>query len=218
MITNSNKIFTNLLLLSAVLLLGAGAGRTQPSAQAATTKEYKRLVNLSVALRKITGNNYDKEPQRSLLKRNDKDIVYSDPSGEWYVRSRRFWDLEKKYHKLAIADKIAWTAAENQLPGECEGYVPCYLGAIRRTHGKYLELYPRGAYSKKAVQRMIKSLQYIVDDASSSKKNYDGTVEAADDAEFTKLIKELRDILKRVSHREKIKALSQLKTIEAAYK
>lgn len=213
---NSMKMFVRGLLISTAILLFAGFGTAQPSAQAAATKEYKRLVNLQTALRKIPFNKQDREPHLSFLKRNEKDLVYSDPAGEWYVRSDRFWALQKKYQRLAIADRIAWSAAETPLPGECEGYVPCYLGAIRRTHGKYLKLYPRGTYSKKAVQQMIKYLQYIVDDAASSKKNYDGP--AGDDAEFAKLIKELMEILKPVAHAEKKIALSQLKAIEAAYK
>ncbi|MFN0141127.1 MAG: hypothetical protein ACKVQW_13695 [Pyrinomonadaceae bacterium] len=214
--TNGMKMFVNGLLISTAILMFAGFGTAQSSTQDAATREYKRLVNLSAVLRKITGNNHDKEPYRSLLKRNDKDIVYSDPSGEWYVVSRRFWDLEKKYRKLAIADRIAWSAAENPLPGECEGYVPCYLGAIRRTHGEYLKRYPRGRYSKKAVGRMIKSLQYLVDDAASRKKNHDGPAE--DDVEFAELINALVGILKPVPHGEKKIALSHLKTIESAYK
>ncbi len=214
--TNSMKMFVHGLLISTAISLFACIGTAQSSDQAAATREYKRLVNLSTALRKIPFNKQDKEPHLSFLKRNEKDLVYSDPEGVWYVRSDRFWALQKKYQKLTIADRIAWTAAENPLPGECEGYVPCYLGAIRRTHGKYLKLYPRGSFSKKAVQRMIESLKYIVDDAASRKKNYEGPAE--DDAEFAKLINELMKILKPVSHPEKKIALSQLMAIEAAYK
>lgn len=213
---STRSILANGLLISAAILLLAGIGAAQSSAQAAATREYKRLVNLQTALRKIPFNKQDREPHGSFLKRNEKDLVYSDPAGEWYVRSDRFWALQKKYRKLAIADRIAWSAAETPLPGECEGYVPCYLYAIRRTHGKYLELYPRGTYSKKAVQRIIEPLQYIVDDAASRKKNYDGPAE--DDAEFAELIKDLMEILRPVPHAEKKRALSQLKTIEAAYK
>jgi hypothetical protein len=213
---STRSILANGLLISAAILLFAGIGAAQSSAQAAATREYRRLVNLQTALRKIPFNKQDREPHLSFLKRNEKDLVYSDPAGEWYVRSDRFWALQKKYHKLAIADRIAWSGAENPLPGECEGYVPCYLYSIRRTHGKYLELYPRGTYSRRAVEQIIKYLQYIVDDAASRKKNYEGPAE--DDAEFADLIKQLRVILKRVSHPEKAKVLSQLKTIEAAYK
>ena len=196
-----------------MLLANLSAAQT-----AAANKEYKRLVNLQAALRKIPMNRQDKEPHRSFLKRNDKDIVYSDPAGEWYVRSDRFWNLQKKYKTLPIADKIAWTAAENQLPGECEGYVPCHLSVVRMTYGEYLSLYPKGTYSRKAVQKTVQFLGYMADDAVSTKKNYDGPIEAGDDAEFTKAIKDLRGILSKTKYPETAKALSQLKQIEEGYK
>ena len=210
----SRKLLVHGLLITASIMLLASLSAAQT---AAANKEYKRLVNLQAALRKIPMDRQNKEPHRSFLKRNDKDIVYSDPSGEWYVRSDRFWNLQKKYKTLAIADQIAWTAAENQLPGECEGYVPCYLSVVRMTYAEYLTLYPKGKYSRKAIQETVKSLGYMADDAVSSKKNYDG-IEAGDDAEFTKAIKDLRGILSKTRHPETARALSQLKQIEEGYK
>ncbi len=211
----SRKLLAHTLLITASIMLLASLSAAQT---AAANKEYKRLVNLQAALRKIPMDRQNKEPHRSFLKRNDKDIVYSDPAGEWYVRSDRFWDLQKKYKTLAIADQIAWTAAENQLPGECEGYVPCYLSVIRMTYGEYLTLYPKGKFSRKAVQETVKSLGYMADDAVSAKKNYDGPTEAGDDAEFAKAIKDLRGILSKTKHPETAKALAQLKQIEEGYK
>lgn len=202
-------------LISAAVMLLAGPAAAQT---AAATREYKRLVDLGVALSKIPPERQDKEPHRSFLKRNDKDIVYSEPAGEWYVRSKRFWDLQKKYSKLAIADKIAWTAAENPLPGECEGYVPCYLSVIRQTYGEYLTLYPKGTYSRKAVQKTFHSLGYMAEDAAAAKKNYEGPIEASDTAEFLEAIKDLRGILARTKFPETAKALSRLKQIEEGYK
>lgn len=209
------KIFAHGLLFAiAIFIFTANA-----SAQAAAaTKEYKRLVNLQAALRKIPLDRQDKEPHRSFIKRNDRDIVFSDPAGEWYVRSERFWNLQKKYKTLAIADQIAWTAAENQLPGECEGYIPCHLSVLRMTYGEYLFLYPNGKYSRKAVQECVKFLGYMADDAVSEKKNYDGPTEAGDDIEFAKAIKDLRGILSKTKHPETAKTLSQLKQIEEGYK
>lgn len=201
---------------AALLLAGIGAAQTTPLATA--TKEYNRLQSLSKALKKIPMQRQNKEPHRSFLKRNDKDIAYSDPAGTWFVRSDRFWDLQEKYRKLAIADKIAWTAAENPLPGECEGYVNCYLSVIKMTYGKYLTLYPKGSYSKKAVQKTVSFLKYMADDAASSKKNYEGPTDASDRAEFTKMINELRSILSKVKQSETAKALSQLKQIEEGFK
>ena len=211
----SKKLLAHGLLIAASIMLLANLSAAQTSA---ANKEYKRLVNLQAVLRNIPMDKQDKEPHRSFLKRNAKDIVYSDPAGEWYVRSDRFWKLQKKYKTLAIADQIAWTAAENQLPGECEGYIPCHLSVVRMTYGEYLTLYPKGKYSRKAVQETVKFLGYMANDAAKEKKNYDGPTEAGDDAEFAKIIKDLRGILSKTKHPETAKALSQLKQIEEGYK
>ena len=202
-----------------VMLLLNGIGNAQSALSAsAAAKEYKRLLNLQTALRKIPMARQDKEPHRSFLKRNDKDIVYSEPAGVWLVRSNRFWDLEAKYHDLPIADKIAWTAADNTLPGECEGYVNCYLFVVRVTYGEYLTRFPKGAYSKRAVQNTIASLPHIADDITSAKKNYDGPTDLSERTEFVKTIQELRAIFSRTSVPEREKAISQLKVIEDGFK
>lgn len=201
--------------LSIFLFTGIGTAQSSPSAAAA--REYKRLVNLQTSLGKIPMTKQDKEPHRSFLKRNDKDIVYSEPAGQWYVRSNRFWNLAAKYKNLPIADKIAWAAAENQLPGECEGYVICYFSVIRMTYGEYLKRFPRGAYRKRAIQEMTTSFTRIADDAASTKRNYDGP-ESGDQAEFLKAISELRNILTKVPKPEASKALAKLKLVEGSYK
>lgn len=209
------SILANTLLITLSILLLAGAGIAQT---AAATREYNRLVNLNTALHKIPFGKQDKEPHRSFLKKNDKDIVYSEPAGQWYVRSDRFWDLQKKYRTLAIADKIAWTAAENPLPGECEGFVTCDLYNIRATHGEYLLRYPNGTYSRQALKKMVEYLGSMAEDASGPNKTDRGPVDSADRAEMAKTIKELRDILAKVSRPERTKVLTYLKQIEEGYK
>jgi hypothetical protein len=211
--SNKSYLVTIVFSVASILVLN-GIG----TAQTAAAKEFKRLVNLQTALGKIPMARQDKEPHRSFLKRNDKDIVYSDPAGEWYVRSNRFWDLAGKYRSLPIADKIAWAAAENQLPGECEGYVPCYLSVIRLTYGEYLTRFPRGSYRKRAIQEITLSFTRIADDAASTKRNYDAPTESGDQAEFLKAIRELRKILIKVPKPEAATALSSLKRVEDAYK
>ncbi|MBK7932626.1 MAG: hypothetical protein IPK01_03835 [Acidobacteria bacterium] len=213
----SKKVLAHTLLIAASILVFAGLSATQTAAQSAASKEYKRLVNLQAALRKIPMDRQNKEPHRSFLKRNDKDIVYSEPAGEWYVRSDRFWDLQKKYKTLPIADQIAWTAAENQLPGECEGYIPCHLSVVRMTYGEYLSLYPNGKYSRKAFKRPSSHLDIWPMMRSRQRKTM-MAIEAGDDAEFTKAIKDLRGIFSKTKYPETAKALAQLKQIEEGYK
>jgi hypothetical protein len=179
---------------------------------------FKRLLDLQAKLKTVPIDKQHKQPYRGLLKANKSDIVYSEPAGEYYVRSDLFWDLRKKYRSLAIADRIAWSAAENPLPGECEGYVNCYLFKVRTTYGEYLRLYPEGKYTNKAVQKTAEFLKYIADDAASPKKNYDGPTENSERSEFARAIRELEKILSKVPHAKAAEAVKQLKQIEGAFK
>ena len=69
------------------------------------------------------------------------------------MRSELLWKLEAKYHALPIADRIAWAAAENDQPHDCEGDEVCHLfvfeGAI-----KYLNLHPNGVHAAEAVKNL----------------------------------------------------------------
>jgi hypothetical protein len=203
---------THIFLFSAAMLFVTSAVSAQSPAAAA--REYGRLVKLSKDLEKIPADRYDKEPHRSFIKRNKKDIVYSEPAGQWFVRQDRFWDLQKKYAKLPIADDIAWSAAETPEPGECEGYVNCYVSRLRSSYGEYLRLYPNGKHGNEAVERIIEYQQYMAGDEST---NYNGPEDASDKAELKKMITELRGILNKAAPASKSKALEQLAVIETRF-
>jgi hypothetical protein len=203
---------TGILFFSAAILFITSAASAQ--SPAAASREYKRLVKLSNDLKKIPFDRYDKEPHRSFLRRNKKDIVYSEPAGQWFVRTSSFWDLQKKYAKLPIADDIAWSAAETPLPGECEGYVNCYIYSIRSSYGEYLKLYPNGKHSRKAVDRIIEYQAYMAGDEYT---NYQGPEEAEEKADLKKMISELREILTKAAPASKSKALGQLAVIESRF-
>ena len=93
----------------------------------------------------------DGPPYKSWTDEREKEIVYSEPAGQWYVHSNVFWSLQTKYKDLPVAERIAWEASQTPLPGECEGYLPCYLYKETVTSGRYLKLYPRGAHADAAL-------------------------------------------------------------------
>ncbi|MGI9036797.1 MAG: SH3 domain-containing protein, partial [Pyrinomonadaceae bacterium] len=97
------------------------------NSDSAADLELKRLLALHSALEAIPAGGKDIAPYNDFLKARDKEIVYSEPSGKYIVVSNLFWDLHKKYKDSPLADQIAWEAAQNPLPGECEGYVNCHL-------------------------------------------------------------------------------------------
>ncbi len=78
----------------------------------------KRLRILATALKAIPVGKGGQFPYKNFLRASEKEVVYSEPSGEWYVRSDLFWELRSKYNELPIAEEIAWEAAKNPIPGE----------------------------------------------------------------------------------------------------
>lgn len=179
----------------------------------------KRLLMLRQALKAIPFNKSESSPYKEFLRANTKNVVYSEPAGEWYVQSDLFWDSQKKYANLSIAEEIAWQGAQNPLPGECEGYLNCYLFLLRETYSKYLELYPGGKYSTQALTDIQNMLEPIMADLSE-KSVYDGPTDVSDRAEFNRLISEIRAIVSRmmIAELEKQKTIQQLNQIAEAYR
>lgn len=177
----------------------------------------RRLVALRSALEAIPADQSGQKVYQDFIKSQNENIVYSDPSAQWYVRAPLFWDLHSKYTSTPSGERIAWEAAKNPLPGECEGYVNCYIFLLRMTDGEYLNFYPNGAHSNEALRNITSLLDPIAADADA-KKVYNGPSDVSDRAEFNSLITELRVIISRLPNTEKEKALQQLKKIAEGFK
>jgi hypothetical protein len=171
----------------------------------------KRLLSLRQALKSLSQP--PNKEQKDFLKASETAVVYSEPAGEWYVRSELFWDLHKKY-KL---EDIAWEAAKNPLPGECEGYVNCYLFYAKQTDGEYLNQYPEGKNALEALVNITNLLEPIVQDLES-KSVYVGPTDVSDRAEFNQTIADLRSIISRLGFTEKEKPLQQLEKIAEGFR
>ncbi len=179
--------------------------------------EVKRLLTLRSALKTIPADKRETSPYKEFLKAQENEVVYSEPSGEWLVVSNQFWNLHNKYKKSTVSDSIAWEAANNPLPGECEGYVNCYLFDLRMRFGEYLNLHPNGKNAADALKNITDYLSPIVAD-SKQKSIYNGPTDVTDRAEFNNLVAELRTIVARLPFVEKEKTLQQLRQIAEAYR
>jgi hypothetical protein len=184
--------------------------------KSASDLELKSLLSLRAALKSIPMDNITKS-QKDFLKTTETKIIYSEPAGEWFVRSELFWDLHKKYKDTANAEKLAWVATKNPLAGECEGYVNCYLFILRATDGEYLSLYPSGENASEALKNITNMLEPIMQDLQE-KSVYNGPTDVSDRAEFNRLISELRSILSKMPSTDKDKAIQQLEAIAEAFR
>lgn len=177
----------------------------------------KRLLSLRYALNAIPPDKTDEKPYQDFLKAQNENVVYNEPAAVWYVRAPLFWELHSKYTNTPAGEQIAWEGAKTSLPGECEGYVNCYIFLVRMTDGEYLNYYPNGKYSAEALSNIINFLEPIAADATE-KKIYNGPSDVSDRAEFNSLITEIRVILSRMPDANKEKALGQLKKIAEGFK
>jgi hypothetical protein len=179
---------------------------------------FKRFQTLATALKAVPfGKGETESPYKTFLKANEKEVVYSEPAGEWYVRSDAFWETHARYKDLPVGEEIAHLAAETPLPGECEGYVNCYLYLMRVTDGEYLNFYPNGKYARKSVQRISSMLEPIVADLKG-KSVYLPPSDISDRAEFNRLLTELRQIISKVPYPEKARAVQQINQIGEGFR
>lgn len=101
-------------------------------------------------------------PMREGRMRVDSsEVVYGDPQGQWFVTADAFRALRDRYRALSIAEAIAWDAATQPLPGECEDDPTCVFTVAEITAGRYLSLYPRGTHAPAALRKLTEVLGYV---------------------------------------------------------
>jgi hypothetical protein len=170
--------------------------------------ELARLVALQRSLASIGFEDLEKPPFAAWTKAREAQIVYSEPAGQWFVRAELFWDLQRKFQDLPAAERIAWEGAQAPLPGECEGYLPCYLYILTESEGRYLKLYPRGAHAADALKNIADFFGAVTEDAASNNPVY--AVPEEDRADFLKTLAELRAQVAPVQHALRERVLTQL--------
>jgi SH3 domain-containing protein len=124
-----------------------------------TRAEFELLQLLALAgwARSFRDDLQDKSPYREWIKAHETQVIPNEFGGAYNLRSELLWSLEKKYHSLPVADRIAWEAAQNPQPSDCEGDEVCHFfiaeGAI-----KYLSVHPNGTHAAEALKYLTESL------------------------------------------------------------
>ena len=101
------------------------------------------------------------QPYAAWLGAHEPEVVYNEPGGQWQVAPEPAWALHDRVRGTTSAERLAWEIVENGLPGECEGYPPCYLAGFELLHGRYLREHPGGAHAAQAVAEIHESLDQI---------------------------------------------------------
>lgn len=112
------------------------------------------------------------EPYASWLKANQRYLAYNEPGGHWMLRRNTILNLHRLYPAMAAADDIAWLLVTVGIGGECEGYLPCYVGRQDVTYGEYLRLHPEGRHADDAMVLLGTWLRSALLDAPQIKKMF----------------------------------------------
>jgi Bacterial SH3 domain len=172
--------------------------------------ELLKLLALANAAAAFSSDQHDKSPYREWLRAHGAEVIPNEFAGGYNLRSELLWKLEAKYHALPISDRIAWAAAENPEPHDCEGDEVCHLfvyeGAI-----KYLNVHPNGVHAAEAV----KNLNELVTEEVIKRANArDGDPYAVEErTSLRKLFSSLRLALAKTSAAEKTELLKKLEQV-----
>jgi hypothetical protein len=207
-LANSSNTFAD---LSELVRFLDRATREVKARGALAELELARLVALARSLAAMPFQELEQPPYKTWTEEREKEVVYSEPAGQWYVRAELFWDLQRKYAGLPSAERAAWEGAQTPMPGECEGYVPCYLYMESESNGKYLKLYPRGAHADAALAAISELLGQIVDSFREGNSPYE--VPREDRANFRRSVAKLRAQLAPVPAAKKARVLGRLDAV-----
>ena len=137
---------------------------------------------------------------KTWLDGHDELVAYSEPAGEWLVRHEVIWRLHDEHRASAAADDIAWIGATTGIPGECEGYIPCYAFGLNYREGEYLRRHPGGRHVGEALEAIAKTVNVSVDDLLSRPDRNDFLKVPDDCADLLASLTPLREAASAVTH------------------
>ena len=177
-----------------------------------TRAEFELLKTLAVANSALVVNTEqtNKSPYREWLKAHGPEVVQNEFAGGYQIRADVLWTLERKYHNLPLADRIAWEASQAWPPSDCEGDEVCHV-FLYEGEIKYLSLHPTGAHAAEALKNIAEVLSDEVVKFANDKGGDKYVVEQR--TELKKLLSSLRLALAKTTAPEKNDVVKILKRI-----
>ena len=169
--------------------------------------ELLKLLVLRQWAWKLPNGEEDESPHPEWLKAHAAEIIPNESGSGYQLRAELLWNLEAKNHSLPIADRIAWEAAENPLPSECENDAVCQFLADE-DFSKYLNLHPSGEHAAEALKNLN---EVLTDDVIAAANSAGGDENAvARRTQLKKQLAQLRVALEKVSAPEKAELVKKL--------
>lgn len=191
------------------------ASAINEAGDANTRGEFELLKLLALAnwARSVPDNMRERSPYREWHKAHGAEVIPNEFGGGYNLRTDLFWNLEAKYHAQPISDRIAWEAAQNEQPSDCESDEVCAFFAFGERQIKYLSLHPNGAHAVEAMQSLT---ELLTDDVINTVNSKSSDQYVADErAALKKALASLRLALAKISAPEKTELLRKLDRVPA---
>ena len=158
----------------------------------------------------LPNNPKDKSLYREWHRAHDAETIENGFDGSYNLKSELLWNLETKYHTLPIADRIAWEAAHNTQPSDCESDEVCDF-FLMSGDIEYLRLHPGGAHAADAVKELSDALTNdVIDTANGKDSGKDAVMQRT---ELKKTLSSLRQALAKTSAPGKDELLRKLNRV-----
>jgi hypothetical protein len=155
-------------------------------------------------------NPKDKPPYPEWHRAHDAETIENGFAGGYNLKTELLWKLEAKYHTLPIADRIAWEAAHNMQPSDCESDEVCDF-YVMSGDIEYLRLHPGGTHAADAVQELSEALTNdVIATANGKDSGKDAVMQRTD---LKKTLASLRLALAKTSAPGKDELLRKLNRV-----
>ena len=123
-----------------------------------------RVRSMKNAAAAIEGGREVPSYAAAWVEMHQSELWYFESAGDWLLNAEVILQIHDTWRDTPSADDIAWVMVENGWPGECEGYVPCYIGWQNGLNGEYLRRHPRGRHADAANSDIARTLDRIMND------------------------------------------------------
>jgi hypothetical protein len=169
--------------------------------------ELFKLLALAKWAESLPNDVKDKSPYREWHRAHGAEVIENGFAGGYNLKTELLWNLETRYHALPIADRIAWEAANNMSPSDCESDEVCDFFLISGEI-EYLRLHPDGAHAAEAVNDLNNGLtNEVIDTANGKDSGKDAVMQRT---ELRKTLSSLRLALAKTSAEGKAELLRKL--------
>ena len=143
------------------------------------------------------GGNSRKAIMDPVVKPLADNLVFSEPAGEYFVKSDILWALHDLYKQAALSDRIARKIVDMPLPGETEGFYSAMVAREEMTYGEYLTRHPDGQFVEEVLTHLEKFFRPSVPDKISNEIE---AIHGGEASALRKYLDEFKAILKKVEH------------------